>query len=147
MGELPLNSVAGIKLMNPPTADLTASGFILTATVDTNAEGIGAPLYIAADGHLDTANATDNTTAPCVALALETGTGSKKILTHGILRVDSWNWTIGPGDASVIYLSTTTGVLTQTQPSATDNVVQAVGWALTADSIYFAPSMLYFTVV
>jgi hypothetical protein len=43
MGELPINSVAGIKLMNEPTADTTASGLIMTATIDTNAEGIGAP--------------------------------------------------------------------------------------------------------
>ena len=55
MGELPINSVAGIKLMKPPSADLTASGLIMTVTVDTNAEGIGAPLSIAADGKFLTA--------------------------------------------------------------------------------------------
>ena len=145
MGELPINSVAGIKLMKPPTADLTASGLIMTATVDTNAEGIGAPLFMAADGNLDTADASATTTSPCVALALETGTGSKKILVHGVLRVDSWNWTIGPGDASLIYVSETVGVLIQTQPVTTDSVIQPVGWALSADVIYFSPSMMYFT--
>jgi len=145
MGELPLNTVAGIHLKSPPTSDLTYSGIILTATVDTNAEGIGAPLYMAADGHLDTADADANTTSPCVALALETGTGSKKILVHGVLRVDAWNWTIGPGDASLIYVSTTVGTLTQTQPSGTDDVIQPVGWALSADMIYFSPSMMYLT--
>ncbi len=145
MGELPINSVAAIKLMNEPTSDLTCSGLIVSATVDTNAEGIGAPLFMAADGHLDTADADASTTAPCVALALETGTGSKKILVHGILRVDSWNWTTGPGTASLIYVSTTTGTLTQTQPSGTDDVIQPVGWAITDDSIYFSPSMIYIT--
>jgi len=145
MGELPINSVAGIKLMNNPSADLTASGLIMTATVDTNAQGIGAPLFMAADGHLDTADADTNATSPCVALAMETGTGSKKILVHGVLRVDAWNWTIGPGNASLIYVSTSVGTLTQTQPSTTDNVIQPVGWALTADSIYFSPSMMYIT--
>lgn len=145
MGELPINSVAGINLMNPPTADLTASGLIITATVDTNAQGIGAPLFMAADGHLDTADADGSTTSPCVALAMETGTGSKKILVHGILRVDSWNWTTGPGDASLIYVSNSVGTLTQTRPSATDSVIQPVGWALTADVIYFSPSMMYIT--
>ena len=134
-----------ISLKNEPAADVTASGLIITATVDTNAEGIGAPLYMAADGHLDTADADATTTAPCVALALETGTGSKKILVHGVLRVDAWNWTIGPGNASLIYVSTTVGTLTQTQPSGADDVVQPVGWALTDDCIYFSPSMIYFT--
>ena len=145
MGELPINSVAGIKLMNEPTADATASGLIITATVDTNAEGIGAPLFMAADGHLDTADADSSATTPCVALAMETGTGSKRILLHGVLRVDAWNWTIGPGNAGLIYVSTTTGTLTQTQPSGTDDVIQPVGWALSDDCIYFAPSIMYLT--
>jgi len=145
MGELPINSVAGIKLMNEPTADTTASGLIVTATVDTNAQGIGAPLFMAADGNLDTADADTSATSPCVALALETGTGSKKILVHGVLRVDSWNWTRGPGTLSLIYVSTTVGTLTQTQPTGTDEVIQPVGWALSDDCIYFAPSMMYLT--
>lgn len=145
MGELPINKVAGINLMNPPTADVTHSGLVVTATVDTNAQGIGAPLFIAADGNLDTANASASTTSPCVALALETGTGSKKILVHGVLRRDAWNWTIGPGTSSLIYVSTTVGTLTQTKPSAINQVIQPVGWALSADSIYFSPSMIYLT--
>lgn len=145
MGELPINSVAGIKLMNEPSADSTASGLIMTAIVDTNAEGIGAPLFMAADGHLDTADADSATTSPCVALALETGTGSKKILVHGVLRNDGWNWTTGPGSSSLIYISNTTGTLTQTQPSGTDDVIQPVGWALSDDCIYFSPSMIYLT--
>lgn len=145
MGELPINSVAGIKLMNEPTADTTASGLIVSAIVDTNAVGIGAPLFMAADGHLDAASASSTATSPCVALAIETGTGTKKILLHGILRVDAWNWTMGPGTASVIYVSTTTGALTQTQPSGTDQVIQPVGWAISDDCIYFTPSMTYWT--
>lgn len=148
MGELPINNVTGIKLMNPPTADLTASGLIITATVDTNAQGVGAPLFMAADGHLDTADADTNATSPCVALALDAGTGAdKRILVHGILKnVNSWNWTTGPGDNSLIYVSTDVGTLTQTKPAvAENNVIQPVGWALSADCIYFAPSMIYLT--
>lgn len=146
MGELPINTVAGINLMNPPTVDTTASGLIIKTIVDTNAQGIGAPLYMAANGHLITANATTSATSPCVALAMDTGTGaSKRVLVHGVLRVDAWNWTIGPGTASLIYISTSTGTLTQTQPSGTDQVIQPIGWALSADSIYFTPSMIYLT--
>ncbi|MCX6751689.1 MAG: hypothetical protein NT161_02915 [Candidatus Nomurabacteria bacterium] len=145
MGELPMNSIAGIKLMNQPSADLTASGLIMTATVDTNAQGIGAPLYMAANGHLITADADTSATSPCVALAMETGTGSKKVLVHGVLRVDAWNWTTGPGDASLIYVSTNVGTLTQNQPGTTNTIIQPVGWALTADSVYFSPTMMYIT--
>ena len=145
MGELPIYQLQEMRLMNEPSTDTTASGLVVTATVDTNAQGIGAPLFMAADGHLDTADADTNTTSPCVALALETGTGSKRVLLHGVLRNDAWNWTTGPGDSSLIYVSTTAGTLTQTQPTGTDEVIQPVGWALTDDCIYFSPSMLYLT--
>lgn len=145
MGELPINSVAGIKLMNPPTEDLTASGLIITATVGTNDEGIGAPLFMAANGHLNTANAIISANAPCLALAMDTGTGSKRVLLHGVLRVNAWDWATGPGTSGLIYLSTVTGTLTQTPPSGTDEVIQPVGWALSSDCIYFAPSMMYLT--
>lgn len=145
MGELPMNSVAGIKLMNEPTVDATASGLIITALIDVNAVGIGAPLFMAADGHMETANATSVATSPCVALAMDSGTGSKRVLLQGILRYDSWNWTTGPGTQSLIYISTSTGGLTQVAPSDPDNVIQPVGWALSDDCIYFSPSMMYFT--
>lgn len=145
MGELPIYQLQEMRLMNEPSSDTTASGLVVTATVDTNAEGIGAPLFMAADGHLDTTDADSSTTSPCVALALETGTGSKRVLLHGVLRNDAWNWTTGPGASSLIYVSTTTGTLTQSQPSGTDDVIQPVGWALSDDCIYFSPSMIYLT--
>jgi hypothetical protein len=146
MGELPINSVAAIKLMNEPTDNLTASGLIITATIDTNSQGIGAPLFMSSNGHLSTASASTSATAPCIALAMDTGVGgNKRILVHGVLRVDSWNWTTGPGTSGLIYLSTTTGNLTQSKPSGTDEVIHPVGWALSDDAIYFAPSMMYLT--
>jgi hypothetical protein len=143
-GDLDVND-KNITLKFEPTSDDTPSGLIITVTVDTNAVGVGAPLFIAADGHFDTAEAGDNTTSPAVVLALETGTGSKKVLLHGIMRNDGWDWTTGPGDASLIYLHTTTGQLIQTKPSGADEVIQPVGWALSDDCIYFCPSMIYFT--
>ena len=145
MGELPINSVAGIKLMNEPSEDTTASGLIITAPVGANDEGIGAPLFMAANGHLNTANAGSSASAPCVALAIDDGIGTKRVLLHGVLRVDAWNWTVGPGNAGLIYLSTTTGQLTQSQPTQTDEVIQPVGWALSDDCIYFMPSLIYLT--
>lgn len=150
MGELPIYQLQEMRLMNPPTANNTASGLVVTATVDTNAEGIGAPLFMAADGHLETADADANTTSPCVALALETGTGSKRVLVHGILKTSNWSWTIGAGTANLVYISTTTGTLVQhadmlTGITGEDDVIQPVGWVLAADCVYFSPSMLYLT--
>jgi hypothetical protein len=147
MGELPINSVAGINLMNPPAHNGNiVSGLIIKATVATNSQGVGAPLYINSSGQFESANASIISTSPCVALAVDAGTGGdKRVLVHGVLRVNSWSWTTGPGVSSVIYLNTSTGTLTQTKPSATDQVIQPVGWALNADCVYFNPSMIYMT--
>lgn len=145
MGELPINNVAGIQLMNEPSVDTTASGFIMRANIDANTGGVGTPLFMGSNNRFSMANARSVATSPCLALALDKGVGLKRILLHGILRLDSWNWKTGPGAASLIYISTTTGKLTQTQPYDADNVVQPVGWALSDDCIYFAPSMMYLT--
>jgi len=143
-GNIGLNGY-NIVLQMEPGADDSSSGLIVTLTVDTNAEGIGAPLAMAADGHLDTADADSVNNMPCIALALETGTGSKKVLLHGVMRNDGWNWTTGPGAAGLIYVSTTVGTLTQTKPTGLDDVVQPVGYALSDDAMYFCPSMLWLT--
>ena len=120
-----------------PASDLTGAGLIETVTVDTNATGVGAALYLAADGHYDEADADSSATMPCTALALETGTGSKRVLIMGMIRNDAWNWTPG----GKVYVSTTTGALTQTAPSGTGDQVQVVGVAISADVIRFTPSL------
>ena len=122
-------------ILTPAPADDTSSGLIATLTVDTNAVGVGAALYMAADGHFDEADADQSTTMPCTALALETGTGAKKVLLMGFMRNDDWTWTPG----GVIYVSTTSGTLTHTAPTGTGDQVQLVGYATHADRMYFNP--------
>jgi hypothetical protein len=54
------------------------------------------------------------------------------------VRNDAWNWTVG----GVLYLDTAVaGGLTQTAPSGEDDAVKIVGYAATADVIYFNPSV------
>jgi hypothetical protein len=119
-----------------PASDQTATGDTVSATVDTNATGIGAALYQASDGNWDEADADAIATMPCRALALESGTGTKLILRRGWIRNDTWAWTPG----APVYVSTTTGALTQTKPSGTGDQVQIVGYAETADILDFNPS-------
>ena len=78
---------------------------------------------------------TAATNMPCHALALESGTGTKDVLIRGFIRDDTWDWT--PGGA--IYVSTTTGALTQTAPSGSGQKIQSVGYAWTADIVFFDP--------
>ena len=74
-------------------------------------------------------------------MALETGTGTKKVLLHGLIRNDGWNFTTGPGELSLVFLSTTVGTVTQTAPSGTNDVVQVLGFAMSDDVLYFNPQL------
>jgi len=119
------------------SADGTASGKGFTGTVDSNSQGFGAPLFCAADGNYEACDADLEGSMPCRCLALETGTGEgKKLLLKGFIRNDAWSWTMGAN----IYVSTATGSLTQTLVDGTDDQAQVVGFAVTANSMYFNPN-------
>jgi len=118
--------------------DQTGSGDITIMTVDSTATGFAAALYIAPSGNLEYADASDSTSTPCIALALETGTGEKEVLLSGFIRNDTWNWTnIG----KPVFLSTTAGELTQSAPDGSGDQVQIIGVAKSADVIYFTPEL------
>lgn len=129
----------GMVLDSTPDADGDASGFFAYETVDTNAVGVGACLNLAADGHLDEADASptgSGGTGPCLYVALETGTGTKltaPLRSGPTVRNDSWNWTTG----AELYLSETQGTLTETAPSTSGALIQSVGFAKTADIVDF----------
>jgi hypothetical protein len=74
-----------------------------------------------------------------------TNTTSGTFLERGYVRNDDWNWTVG-GGSGIIYVSTTSGSLTQTAPAGAGDVVQPVGIAISSDVIYFNPP-LAFTIV
>lgn len=118
----------------------TYIGETLSATVDTNSVGFGCLLAMAADFHFDEADADAAANCYMLAMALETGTGTKKVLTRGQICNTAWAWSAG-----AVYASTTLGTLTQTQPSGTDDVIVIVGWALSADTIFFAPYASFIT--
>jgi len=56
------------------------------------------------------------------------------LLCWGVARDDSWSWTIG----GTIYASTAGG-LTQTAPTAANSIIQIVGKAKTATTMFFTP--------
>lgn len=145
MGELPINSVAGIKLIEAPTVTRTTSGLIVSMTYGEPDPGItiGDLLYFKSDGKVYKAKANGTSTYPVMGLALATAIGgSNNVLLQGIYRDDTrYNLTVG----GVVYLSTTAGSETQAQPAATNDVIQVIGIATHADRIYFNPSADYLT--
>ena len=142
MGELPINSVAGIKLIEAPATTQTVSGLTISMTYGESIVP-GDLLYFKSDGKVYKADANVAGTYPVMGLALATASsGSNNVLLQGIYRDDSrYAFTVG----GVVYLSTTAGTETQTQPAAANDIIQVVGIATHADRIYFNPSMDYLT--
>jgi uncharacterized protein YjbI with pentapeptide repeats len=96
--------------------------------------------YMATTSKIELADADAIGTAGAIALATAAMNANAQgnFLLNGIVRNDAWTWTVG----GLIYLSTTPGGMTQTAPSATDDVVQVLGVALTADSMYWNPQLV-----
>ena len=126
------------NLVAAPSADVSATGMKISMAA-SEALTFGAACYINAQGFMAKADADAASLYPAVALALSTTASgaTAAFLLQGIARNDAWNWTPG----ATLYLSKTAGVITATQPAATDNVIQVLGIATHADRILFKPSM------
>ena len=83
------------------------------------------------------ASAAATSRAIGIALADISDTATGTILLHGFVRDDTFNFTTG----GVVFLSETTGALTQTAPTTSDAFVQAVGIALEPDVVFINPSV------
>jgi hypothetical protein len=79
----------------------------------------------------------------CVLAAVADATTT--ILFYGTVRADLAFPTMTIG--APMYASTTAGNIQVAQPSATDEAVRRIGFALTADELFFNPSNDYATVV
>lgn len=104
-------------------------------------------VYLKSDGKWWRADASVIGTAGGVlGISLETKSADAAMnvaLAGSFVRDDTWTWTIG----ATIYMSLTTGAMTETAPSATDEVVRVCGFAISADVMYFNPSSDYITIV
>jgi len=133
-----IDGVQYYEILSSGGPDLASSGIITESTIDVNSVGISAALYITATGNYEEADADAAATMPCVALALETGTGNKKVLLQGYFRNDTWDLTPG----GLVYVSADTGALTQTIPITSGQQVQIVGYATATNTIYFNPNLM-----
>lgn len=139
MGGIPIRDASTVGIRPAPAADATVSGTIIELTAGASLV-FGDIGYIAATGKVLLADADALATSGAVVLCTEalSDTQAGDFLLHGIARLDTWNWTVG----GIIYLSTTAGGMTQTAPSATDDVIQILGVATHADRIFFNPSLV-----
>lgn len=120
-----------VDLKNGIISDGDASGIVDTITIGTAVSQFEL-LYPGASFQYLRASASSESTGPAVCMALESASsGSIKALFFGKVRNDSWNWSVGS-----VFLDTTTGSMTQTAPSGTGNTVQAIGYAIDADTLF-----------
>lgn len=78
----------------------------------------------------------------CVQAAAGDGSATT-ILLNGVVRADAAFPTMTVNNP--MYVSETAGDITGTQPVTTDVVIRVVGFALTADELYFNPDSHYIT--
>lgn len=125
-----------------PPADHYASGLTIQLAAHEN-QAFGDVCYIASDGQAQIIDADAIASMSAVVMCADASinansTGSYLLL--GIARDDTWNWTVG----GVIYgtvTGTTGNTLSQTAPTATNDVVQIIGIATHADRMLFKPQL------
>lgn len=139
-----------IKLVTGLSADGKYSGFTVGGT-SGYAQAFGDLVYLdPTDSRWEkcdanAASAADGDSRGTVGMVVSAGTDGNActILLQGTVRADAKFPTLTVNAPS--YVSETAGEITETKPTTTDAVVRCVGFALTANELYFNPSSDYIT--
>ena len=134
-----------LSLDATPDTDHTANG-PQTSTLNAGySSTIMDLVYLGSGGKWLEADAdASGTSINLLGIALEAKTDGQAMnvaLSGSFVRDDTWNWTIGVP----LYISGTLGAITATKPSGSGDIVRTVGYAVTADIIFFNPSSDYVT--
>jgi hypothetical protein len=142
-GATQLAENASIRLDAALSADGTFSGVTRAGTAGTTL-AFGDLVYLAASdsrwelADADAASTSDRLLGMCVLAAAADGDPTV-ILLMGNIRADTAFPTMTIGSA--LYVGETAGDVQVAIPTGADNVIRRVGYALTADELYFNPSM------
>jgi hypothetical protein len=142
-GATPLAENASIDLDPSLSADGTYTGIAITGTAGATL-AFGDLVYLAvADSRWELTDADAATTADrmlgiCVLAAASDGSATK-ILLHGNIRADAAFPALTIG--APVYVGETAGDVQTAIPTGADAIIRRVGFALTADALYFCPSM------
>lgn len=143
-GTITLAENTSIALDPSLSADGKYSGTTIAGTAGATL-AFGDIVYLAAADSrwelvdADSATTSGNVLVGAVVLAAASDGDPTVILLSGNIRADTAfpSFTI----SAPVYISATAGDATGTAPSTTGQIVRRLGFALTADSIYFNPSM------
>jgi len=139
MGNITLIKNTGIQLLS----DLRDNGDWSGETVKAQCGVAIAALetvYIQNNIRVYLSKADSDTTMPVKGIATEGGVNNDYIvfLIEGFIRNNAWDWTPG----ALLYASdTTAGAVIATAPDTTNDMVQRIGIAVTADIMWFRPDL------
>lgn len=142
-GNLVLGENTSIDLDPAGSADGKYSGIAITGTAGA-ALAFGDLVYLSAvDSRWELTDADASATGGPVligmcVLAAAGDASATKILLQGQIRADAKFPALTIG--APVYLGETAGAIQTAIPTGADNVIRVVGFALTADEIYFNPS-------
>lgn len=125
-----------------PPSDHTFTGAKRTMQCGGYAMNFGDVGYVAANGKVELVDADSITTtgALVMATASVSSDDNADFLILGVARDASWSW--APGGMIYATVTASTGnTLSQTPPSGTLDVIQIVGWALSATVMVFKPEL------
>jgi hypothetical protein len=123
-----------------PTADTYCTGNTTDSFASGYSSAVGDLVFFGSGGKW--LEVDSDAVATCngligIALEAKTDTQAMKVALPGsFVRLDSWNWTVG----ATLYAGETLGSIQATIPTGADAVIKVVGFAVSADVIYFNPS-------
>lgn len=141
-GAITLAENTSVALDPAGSADGKYSGITVTGTAGYT-QAFGDLVYLAvADSRWELADADASATAGPVMLAMVVSAGtdgtSCTLLLQGIIRADAKFPTMTVGATQ--FVGETAGAIQGAIPTGADNIIRTVGYALTADELYFNPS-------
>jgi len=138
-------SATALSLDATPNTDHTANGPQTNTLNSGYSSAIMDLVYLNANGKWLEADAdATGTSINLLGMALEAksdGQAMNVALAGSFVRDDTFSWTIGVP----LYVSGAIGEITATKPTGSGDVVRTVGYAVTADVIFFNPSSDYVT--
>ena len=136
-----LEEASSLEIIAPllPTSDHASSGIIALMLAGGAIAAFQTVCAHTTTGEVVITDSNAIATMPVIGIApvaiSDTATGP--IMLQGFIRDDTWTWTIG----GIMYASETAGAMTQTAPTTSGAFVQALGVAISADVVYFNPSL------
>ena len=134
-----------VSLDATPDSDHTANGPQTNTLNAGYSSAIGDLVYLHTDGEWYEADAdAASSSISLLGIALEAKTDGQAMnvaLSGSFVRDDTYNFNVGVP----LYIHTSIGEITHTKPTGSGDIVRTVGYAITADIIFFQPSSDYVT--